>query len=425
MHRLRGEPTSEDELAGEVVEIDGQRGVLRWQMLLRKLGSSGLLEHSVEHGGRVVATLRAIGSGAASAGGKPDPNSRIKLSRFATTRACEGVLLVETPLSHLGVELAPEIAPLLGELALDHFVTELTERVALSDELVTAVLGMFQSADLLTSFDREDPETADRDLAQWSSVDLWQHRRSRGAGPTGRYGGTYPLEDRFDPLPALPPSSGTRRVQLKPVDSVSDVDAVTLTGALDRRRSVRSHDDESPLTLDQLGGLLYRSARTKSTFAMDGDEGSERPYPSGGALHELELYPIISSCTDIEPGFWHYASAEHALEFVNEPNDATRALVEQARAASMMESSPQVVLVIAARFGRVLWKYEGMGYALMLKHVGVLYQTLYLVATAMGLAGCALGGGNADTFARATGISPLAQGSVGEFVVGSLPGGRR
>lgn len=79
LHRLRGEPTSEDELAGEVMEIDGQRGVLRWQMLLRKLGSSGLLEHSVEHGGRVVATLRAIGSGAASAGGKPDPNSRIKL----------------------------------------------------------------------------------------------------------------------------------------------------------------------------------------------------------------------------------------------------------------------------------------------------------------------------------------------------------
>jgi SagB-type dehydrogenase family enzyme len=69
----------------------------------------------------------------------------------------------------------------------------------------------------------------------------------------------------------------------------------------------------------------------------------------------------------------------------------------------------------------VSWKYEGMPYALSLKHVGVLYQTLYLASTAMGLAPCGLGGGDSDLFARAAGTEYEAETSVGEFILGSLP----
>jgi len=49
----------------------------------------------------------------------------------------------------------------------------------------------------------------------------------------------------------------------------------------------------------------------------------------------------------------------------------------------------------------------------------VLYDTMYLVATAMGLAPCAVGCGNADLFARAAGVDYYAQTSVGEFLLGS------
>jgi SagB-type dehydrogenase family enzyme len=66
-----------------------------------------------------------------------------------------------------------------------------------------------------------------------------------------------------------------------------------------------------------------------------------------------------------------------------------------------------------------MWKYEGTGYALMLKHVGVLYQNMYLVATAMGLAPCAIAVGGADFFAEATGLDPRAESSVGAFTLGS------
>jgi hypothetical protein len=51
--------------------------------------------------------------------------------------------------------------------------------------------------------------------------------------------------------------------------------------------------------------------------------------------------------------------------------------------------------------------------------VGVLYQTMYLVATAMGLAPCALGGGDSALFSEAVGANSLEESSVGEFILGS------
>jgi hypothetical protein len=53
----------------------------------------------------------------------------------------------------------------------------------------------------------------------------------------------------------------------------------------------------------------------------------------------------------------------------------------------------------------------------------VLYQTLYLVATAMGLGPCAVGGGKAELLSRAIGTDYLVESAVGEFLLGSRPSG--
>ena len=58
--------------------------------------------------------------------------------------------------------------------------------------------------------------------------------------------------------------------------------------------------------------------------------------------------------------------------------------------------SPQILITIAARFGRVSWKYSSLANSLILRDVGVLTQTLYLMADEMGLGGCAIGSGNID-----------------------------
>jgi SagB-type dehydrogenase family enzyme len=83
---------------------------------------------------------------------------------------------------------------------------------------------------------------------------------------------------------------------------------------------------------------------------------------------------------------------------------------------------PDVLVTLAARFQRFAWKYEGMAYRVMLLNAGVVIQTMYLVATAMGLAPCALGTGDSTTFATAAGLDPIAETSIAEF---ALSGARR
>ncbi len=62
--------------------------------------------------------------------------------------------------------------------------------------------------------------------------------------------------------------------------------------------------------------------------------------------------------------------------------------------------APQVLITMAAPFGRVSWKYSGFAYSLVLKHVGVVMQTLYLMTTEIALGSCAIGIGDIDLFSR-------------------------
>jgi SagB-type dehydrogenase family enzyme len=94
------------------------------------------------------------------------------------------------------------------------------------------------------------------------------------------------------------------------------------------------------------------------------------------------------------------------------------ALLAGAKYAMGAPAVPQVLITIAARFGRVSWKYSSVAYSLILKDVGVLTQSLYVMATDMGLGGCAIGLTNIDLFAKMTGIEFHVEGPVGQFALG-------
>ena len=346
----------------------------------------------------------------------------VRLSRFAAAHVDGGVVVVRAPGSHLAVELHPSATSLLGALAEWTTPSELAE--ASAEMPVASVLPLLAAAGLLApGRPGRDEEAEQQRLAQWSVDELWLHASSRGPKTVAGYGGTYRHGRRFRPEPVLPSAFSGPRVAL----TVPDLAAVahrepSLTEVLEQRRSVREHDADAPITAGQLGELLYRTVRLRQTFVgSDGQELADRPYPSGGAVHELEVYPLVTQAADLQPGLWHYATGDHTLEYVAEPGQATTALIDGARASALMDADPQVVLIVSARFGRVMWKYESVAYALILKHVGVLYQTLYLVGSAMGLAVCGLGGGDAADFADASGLDYFTEGSVGELVVGSRP----
>jgi SagB-type dehydrogenase family enzyme len=77
-----------------------------------------------------------------------------------------------------------------------------------------------------------------------------------------------------------------------------------------------------------------------------------------------------------------------------------------------------LLVVISARLARTSWKYDSIAYAVILKEVGCLMQTLYLAASALRLGVCALGSGPLDLLPRLTGVDAFLEPQVGEMVIG-------
>jgi len=264
------------------------------------------------------------------------------------------------------------------------------------------------------------PEDTDPTLAQWEFHDLLFHTRSRLGRHANPYGGTYRFKGRIDELPAVKPPMSQEVIALERPDleRLGRVDR-PFSAVLEARRSVRQHG-ETPISRAQLGEFLFRAARVEKLIPQAGV--SFRPSPAGGAMHELEIYPIVHRCDGLEPGLYRYDPFEHRLEILPSSRRHLDILLQMATTTSEMKQPAQVVLILAARFQRMQWKYQSMAYNVILKNVGALYQTMYLVATAMGLAPCGMGGGHSDLFAEAAGLEYLAETSVGEFIIGSTHG---
>jgi oxazoline/thiazoline dehydrogenase len=261
-------------------------------------------------------------------------------------------------------------------------------------------------------------EQADVTLAQWEFHDLLFHARSRSGRHSNFAGGTYRFSGQIEPLPAIHPRTSEKTITLdKPNLENLIASDISFTQVLENRTSIREYG-ETPITAQQLGEFLYRCARIKNQIQTEQGELLSRPYPSGGAMYELELYPVVNRCQDILPGLYYYQPQAHELSGISGETEAVEALLKDAGMA-MGQGKPQILIVITARFQRLAWKYESIAYALMLKHVGALYQTMYLVATAMNLAPCGIGTGDSDLFAQVAGCNYYAETSVGEFVLGS------
>ena len=334
------------------------------------------------------------------------------LSRFAVCHSHNGKLIVETPLC----AVRAHIHSLEGLRFFYAFCKPLTLEEALREfpqvtsDVVKESFDLLSSASILTS--GEESSTSQ----QWDFHDLFFHSRSRQGRQNAPYGGTFRFKGEIPPPPVVKLCQRTASIALsKPEKELT----LPLEQAIGKRRSIREHGDR-PITLQQLGEFLYRCAHVKRLFTQGEEEFTTRPYPGGGARYEFELYPIVNQCEGLEQGVYHYHPLEHELCQISALNERAAVFLHDSQKASRKEGSPQVLIVVGARFQRVSWKYQSMAYALILKNLGVLLQTMYLVATAMELAPCALGGGDSDLFCEVMGTDYLEETSVGEFMLGSL-----
>lgn len=424
---------SEEDLGDRVFATDGlvERALLRVQ--LQRCDTLGLLQYALVADARPLAIFVPMRRGFHFSAESVGLDARFRLSRFAYCRRVGQTLMIESPLSAARTILPDGTgAALLAELATPRTSrdlcarTQTTNRAELHEETAQALLTLLSGAGVIAEVDgdgrlREDLDPA---LVQWEFHDLLFHSRSRLGRHEYAFGGVFPFLGQIPPLPAVKPSISSEIVPLhKPDLALLEQRDPSLSSVLESRASVREYDTV-PISDREVGEFLYRTARVRHIREPDASRGwhyqaSSRPYPSGGAAYDLELYVTVDLCTGLASGIYHYDPVAHQLHRLAGRTASVERLLRDAQHAAALPSFPQVVIILASRFQRLSWKYRGMAYATTLKNVGVLYQTMYLVATAMGLAPCALGGGDSALFVEAVGTNSLEESSVGEFILGS------
>jgi SagB-type dehydrogenase family enzyme len=356
-------------------------------------------------------------------------NDVIALSRFAYLRRRGNEMVLESPRAGALFRICdPKIAAALVLLSIPKKISTFRREPGFPGlELLALLLDcqiLFKiepaKGDGLRSSEGDD------NLVLWDFHDLVFHTHSTEGRQANPLGGLYPYAGLIPPTPAVRPRWPGKTIDLHKVSLAPSEAPSPFTRLLHERHSTRDFDDIRPITLAELARLLDSVARvgSKWTSSVDmGDEGPDvsyaaRPYPSGGSAYELELYLAVANCEGLARGFYHYDADRHALVPIGVRAQELEAQLAAAEFAMGAAAAPQILITIAARFGRVSWKYSAVAYSLILKDVGVLIQTLYLMATDMGLGGCAIGTNNIDLFAKMTGLEFHVEGPVGQFALG-------
>jgi SagB-type dehydrogenase family enzyme len=330
------------------------------------------------------------------------------LSRYACLRAERGRLLAEGIRAAEPVRLDdPVLLALITAMAGPRNLAEAAEQVGIPPEEAARLAEPLLAAGVLV----DGEEGAAEEESVWSFHDRLFHARTRPADRS-EWDATRP------PPPALPQRGWQPTTPLERPDlDALERDDPPFARVQASRRSGRRYGPRE-LTAARLGEFLYRVGRVHDIWHLFGVTYAARPYPSAGALYELELYVAVDACSGVEPGLYHYAGDHHHLARIPAPASSVARLLSDAAAGMGVRSQPQVLIALAARFPRIATKYGPLAYSLMLKNVGVAMQTMYLTATAMGLAGCAVGAGDSELFAEATGLPIEEETSVGEFCIG-------
>jgi len=351
------------------------------------------------------------------------------LSRFAYIRRRGNEMVLESPCASALFKICdPKIATALVMLLTPRRLKELRRQNGFPG---LELLALLLDCQILFKIDPAGDSglraaEGDGNLVLWDFHDLLFHARSSEGRHANPLGGLYTYAEVMPALPAVRPRWSGKTIDLHKL-SPGQSQGISLAAKLLRERhSTRTFDSRQPITLGELARFLDGTARVQSSFASSADLGADgpvveyaaRPYPSGGGSYELELYLAVDNCEGLARGFYHYDAGAHALVSIDAGAQELDALLAGAQFAMGAADTPQILITIAARFGRVSWKYSSIAYALILKDVGALMQTLYLMATDMGLGGCAIGIANIDLFAKMTGIEFHVEGPVGQFALG-------
>jgi len=404
---------SEDDLCNYILARDGQQYLPHLFFLLDQWKRQGWIDYSIALSGRVLARVIPANGYFEFGSGELAPGKSYQLSRFAWLRRDGSKVVLEA--AFLDARILLENVN--GALIFSCFTKPSTVEGAIaqagnvSAEEAAAWIDLLARLRIIHHCDKPEPDG----LATWEFHDALFHRMTRSRSIARSTGGTFRFQGKLDPLAAVKPAMSADIVQLKrPAIADAPREEPRFWDVLENRKSVRERA-ANPMRLDLLGEFLYRVAGVRRINAGPLCETLERRYPAGGSIHELEFYVTVDSCDELPRGLYHYNGETNTLARLPAAESQIQELLDGAARGWGQDHSPQILITLASRFGRIAWKYERIAYRTTLLNAGVVIQTMYLVAAAMDLAPCALGWGDSDLFGRAAGLDPLAEGSVAEF----------
>jgi SagB-type dehydrogenase family enzyme len=173
--------------------------------------------------------------------------------------------------------------------------------------------------------------------------------------------------------------------------------AAGLLDVLAERRSLREYGSP-PLTLEELGALLWAAAGvTAQEYGV-----AFRTAPSAGGLYPIETYVVAHSVEGLEPGLYHYAVLDRALERLRAGD--LRRRVAQSALDQPIAATADAVFVWTAVLERSSWKYGARFARYVFLDAGHIAENVALAAVALGLGSCQIAAFYDDEAAALLGI---------------------
>ena len=157
---------------------------------------------------------------------------------------------------------------------------------------------------------------------------------------------------------------------------------VSLEETIERRRSVRSYQDE-PLNLEQVSQLLW------SAQGITLESRGYRAAPSAGATFPLEVCLVAGEVENLPAGVYKYVPDDHTM-VAKTQGDIRGELADACLGQESVRNAP-VSLVIAADYERTASQYGDRAKRYVHMEIGHVGQNVSLQAITMGLGSVMIG----------------------------------
>lgn len=332
------------------------------------------------------------------------------------------------------VVLDAALVPILGELSPEQWqpLDALVARHGARAIEALVALGLVVPDDDAARHARADRALRDTWWEPTSAVAYHASRwAAREGGRAAERAGLHTLSDiaaKLGPPPPAVAPRGTRATALPRSDDARRRDDALLA-LLERRVTCRNFDPASSLPLELVAHVLQTVFGALAVHRVDPEiEVLKKTSPAGGGLHSTDAYLIAARVDGVATGIHHYDPVAHVLREVRAiPVDevlptATRFLASQAYFAA----APALV-VLVNRFRRKQWKYRHHPKSLRTAALdaGHLSQTLYLVATSLGLGAFVTAAINERDIEAALALEPMVEGPIAMLGFGARAAERK